>query len=895
MLISGSISGTAYAAEEVAESKKDVEVIEVVAKGFANSLAIALSSKRHATSVVDSILAEDIADFPDQNLADSLQRIPGVAVNRAAGEGRQIVVRGLNATFTQVQLNGMQAQSLSAGDGGLNAKRSFDFNIFASELFNSLAVHKTTSAQLDEGSLGATVALRTARPFDYKENVAAFNYQQSYNDQSEKSTPRASGVVSFKNEDETFGALFSMAYAQRNISNQGVNSGRWEDDKFGDCTACEGATAQERGDSVGNLWHPRFPRMADKTHDQDRTGLTATLQWLPTDSTLITADALYAKVESERNEPFMQAISLARTGATGVQQSNITAMQVDSNDTIYAATIDEVDVRSEYFRANWQSEFTQFNINIEQEITDVFSATLLLGSSQSTVDDTQNTVAYEHFSSNDPRKNGTYADDVSSVTYDYSDILNPTIAYGFDTTNPANWEMSEFRDRIADAESGVDVVNLDFAYEINDDITLSFGVQSKAYAFERTGSRGDQLFDKLEGSDGTACGIAPEVSASNGSVVNYGGQSFFMANESEIARMQASGCWPLAIRSGDNRSVDEDSLSYFVQADFYVELDDMVLRGNAGVRQVKTDVSATGLIDGNEVTVDNSYSDTLPSINLALDVTDDVVLRTSWAEVMSRPNLGNLTQGGSVDPFSTPVDVKYGNPFLQPFRAQAFDISAEWYFAENALLSVAYFKKDIESFPVRDNEIIGWSEVGLPNSVLGAQYDDLKDGKFDVSRIINGEGGDLDGIEIQYQQTLDFLPGPEWVRKFGVLANMSFIDSEVTYGEDRKGPLLFQSKKTSNFTLYWENEVFSARIAMANRGEYQTRNDSSPLKSRFVGDTSFIDMSASYQLTENFKVTFDVLNLTDEPVVQTMDADAQRIIDATGTGTQYGLSVSYKM
>jgi len=894
MLISGTMSAGAYAAEDVTENNKDVEVIEVVAKGFANSLAIALSSKRHATSVVDSILAEDIADFPDQNLADSLQRIPGVAVNRAAGEGRQIVVRGLNATFTQVQLNGMQAQSLSAGDGGLNVKRSFDFNIFASELFNSLAVHKTTSAQLDEGSLGATVALRTARPFDYKENVAAFNYQQSYNDQSEESTPRASGVLSFKNEDDTFGALFSMAYAQRNISNQGVNSGRWEDDKFGDCTACEGATAQERGDSVGNLWHPRFPRMADKSHVQDRTGLTGTIQWLPTDDTLVTVDALYAKVESERNEPFMQAISLARTGSTGVQQSNITAMQVDSNDTIYAATIDEVDVRSEYFRAQWQSEFTQFNINVEQELTDDFSATLLLGTSKSTVDNTENTVAYEHFSSNDSRKNGTYADDTSSVTYDYSDILNPSIAYGFDTANPANWEMSEFRDRVTVAESGVDTAKLDFAYEINDDITLSFGVQAKEFAFEMAGSRGDQLFDKLEGSDGTACGIAPEVSASHGSVVNYGGQSFFMANESEIARMQASGCWPLKVRTGDTRSVDEDSLSYYVQADFYVELDDMVLRANAGVRQVETDVSSTGLIGGGERTINTDYSDTLPSINLALDVTEDVVLRTSWAEVMARPGLGDVTPGGSVTVFGDPA-VNYGNPYLDPFRAQAFDISAEWYFAENALLSIAYFEKDIESFPTTETVMVPWSSIDLPDSALGAQYDDLKDESFEVKSKVNGLGGYLDGIEIQYQQTLDFLPGPDWVRKFGVLANMSFINSDVQYTEERSGPLVGQSDKSSNFTVYWENEVFSARIAMANRGEYFTRVDSNPQKSRMVGDTSFIDMSASYQLTENFKVTFDVLNLTDEPIVQTMDTEAHRIIDAAGTGTQYGLSVSYKM
>ncbi|MGJ8693831.1 MAG: TonB-dependent receptor [Thalassotalea sp.] len=897
MLISGAMSSITYAADETtkqAKAEKEVEVIQVVASSYANSLAIALSAKRQSSGVVDSILAEDIADFPDQNLADSLQRIPGVAVDRAAGEGRTITVRGLNSTFTRVQLNGMPSQSLSAGDGGVNTSRGFDFNIFASELFNSLEVHKTTSAELDEGSLGATVALRTARPFDYNENVAAFNFQEGYNDQSGDMTPRASGVLSFKNDDDSLGALFSLAYAERSISNKGVNSGRWEDDKFGDCTACDGDTAQERGDSVGSLWHPRFPRMADKTHEQERLGLTASLQWTATDSTLITFDALYANVQSERNEPFMQAISLARTGDTGIKQSNITALQVDSNDTMIAATIDEVDVRSEYFIANWESEFTQFSLNVEQDITDNFSASLLVGSSKSVLDNTESTVAYEHFSSNDSRKNINYANNTSSVSYDYSNKLNPDISYGFDTANPANWEMSEFRNRIYDGESTSNTAKVDFLYNLTDDVTISFGINSKDYGYELAGSRADKLFDSLKGDDGTACGISPTVTDTNGAVVNRGGQSFFMANNAEINRMLSSGCWPQAVRAGDTRSVDEEALGYYVQTDFYFELGNMELRGNAGVRKVDTDVSSTGIINDSEVTVKNDYSDTLPSINLALDVTEDVVLRTSWSKVMSRPNLTDLNPGGSVSIFGDAA-VNYGNPFIEPFRADAFDLSAEWYFAEGALLSVAYFEKDIESFPTTQTDTILWAETGLPDSLLGAQVNDLRNAEFEVSRKINGLGGNLDGVEIQYQQTLDFLPGPDWVRKFGVLANMTFVNSEVQYSEERSGPLTGQSDESSNFTLYWEDDAFSARISMANRGEYFTRVDSNPKKSRMVDDATYIDLSTSYQVTENLKLKFEVLNLTNETTVQTMDTEVHRIIDSVETGTTYSVGFSYKM
>ena len=143
----------------------------IIVTGFRASLTAALGAKRRADNgIVDVIVAEDIADFPDQNLAESLQRIPGVAIDRDAGEGRQITVRGLGGDFTRVRLNQLEALATTGGtdsSGGANRSRAFDFNIFASELFSRLTVRKSASAEVDEGSLGATVDLQTARPFDY--------------------------------------------------------------------------------------------------------------------------------------------------------------------------------------------------------------------------------------------------------------------------------------------------------------------------------------------------------------------------------------------------------------------------------------------------------------------------------------------------------------------------------------------------------------------------------------------------------------------------------------------------------------------------------------------------------------------------------------------------------
>ena len=157
---------------------------EVVVTGFRQSLSVALDEKRDAFGAVDVIVSEDIADFPDLNLAESIQRISGVSIERDAGEGKRISVRGLGPQFTRIRINGMEALTTGGGSdnsGGTNRDRSFDFNTFASELFNSITVRKTAAADVEEGSLGATVDLEVARPFDYNGFTFVTGGQLGYN------------------------------------------------------------------------------------------------------------------------------------------------------------------------------------------------------------------------------------------------------------------------------------------------------------------------------------------------------------------------------------------------------------------------------------------------------------------------------------------------------------------------------------------------------------------------------------------------------------------------------------------------------------------------------------------------------------------------------------------
>ena len=221
------------------ESAQQEEIEEVIVTGFRQSLSVALDEKRDAVGAIDAIVAEDIADFPDLNLAESIQRVPGVSIARDAGEGRQISVRGLGPQFTRVRINGMEAMSANGGTdaaGGTNRDRSFDFNTFASELFNSITIRKTSAAETEEGSLGATVDLRSARPFDYDGFTVVTGVQGSYNDITEDLDPRGAFLISDTFADGKFGALLSVAYTERKLLDEGSSTVRWQDSRNSDGT-----------------------------------------------------------------------------------------------------------------------------------------------------------------------------------------------------------------------------------------------------------------------------------------------------------------------------------------------------------------------------------------------------------------------------------------------------------------------------------------------------------------------------------------------------------------------------------------------------------------------------------------------------------------------------------
>jgi iron complex outermembrane receptor protein len=458
-----------------ADNDQATAVEDIVVTGFRGSLAQALNVKRREAGAVDVIVAEDIADFPDQNLAEAIQRIPGVAITRDAGEGRNISVRGLGPDFTRIRINGMEALGTTGGtdsSGGTNRGRGFDFNVFASDLFNSITVRKTASGDTEEGSLGATVDLRAARPFDYKDGLTiAVSGQAGYNDLAKEVNPRGAFLISNTWADGKFGALLSVAYSEREALEEGHSTVRWQGGNIG---------RAGQGQGVINAFTPRLPRYGILEHNQDRLGVTGALQWRPSDVTEVSLDVMYADFSATRFEHFLQAPDFSAGGAAGRNGIIVRDSFVDSNGNMLYGKFDNVDVRSESRYDELSTQFTQVTLNFKHEFNDRFRMDALVGSSKSEHDNPiQTTLLFDKT-------------DSQGYVYDYRENSNlPLISYGFDVNDPSQWRLSQIRMRPQTANNTYDTVQVNTVFDINDRFKLKTGYFFKDYTFATTEQRRD--------------------------------------------------------------------------------------------------------------------------------------------------------------------------------------------------------------------------------------------------------------------------------------------------------------------------------------------------------------------------------------------------------------------
>ena len=970
------LAGAAARAQQAQDKPAAGDDAVVVVTGFRASLNSALNIKKNSDGIVDVIKAEDIAKFPDANLAESLQRVPGVSLTRGdGGEGKQITVRGLNAGFTRVRINGIEgvtATGASDINGSTNRGRGFDFSVFASELFNSLEVRKTSEAATEEGSLGATVDLRTARPFDFKGRTFSLGGQELNNSVSKKTEPRVTALYSdrWKTDAGQFGVLFSGAYSKRTATEEGYEAVELlsASNDGGFCSplgyatqnpassAIKGITAtscgtgvprtsdtaaynsvmsrlDDYGGTVANpaagsgAFAPRIPRYRRSQTQYERSGVTGSFQWRPDTKTELNLDLLGGKFNNSRYDNYIEAISFGRSLAqsNGKPQTSILETHFDGNGSWDYGKFNAVDVRTEGLLDKYSTLFKQHVLSGHHDFSDRFKMDFMTGKSGSDLDEPMRaTVQFDS-----PNANG--------FSFDFRNNRNvPTLNFGIDVANPNNFSFApqeadgtfhgQFVGRYLHTNNTLRTNEIGASFELDDHLTLRSGFSKRQNSWTNVeiGSGGNGL---TLPAGVTVASLSRQISGFGSGLGGSGVPSSWTAVDlNKFLAVYNIECHCSAVPGSEynylgqtNRGVDEGIKALYLMADFKYELGPIPIRGNVGAREAHTDVSSFALVNANgalvPATINNSYRDFLPALNVTATMPHDVLLRFSAGKTVARPEYTDLAPSTTLSSQSQTVTI--GNGMLAPIRAKTADLQAEWYYAKNAMLSAGYFHKDIGTFIQGVSERAVFSSLGLPDSILLGGGCSITGGTpacatlpnttVVVNRKVNTQGGPLNGYELNLQAPFSFLPGA-W-SNFGLLANYTHVDSKITYITRVDNPttaaneqLTTQANFTGlspnahNITLFYEDAKFSARVSAAHRSSYllNVLGDVAGHDFTIVDGSTNVDFSMSYNVTPQLRLSFEGQNMTDAPLRYGRDSQRNDTLLYVHSGRSFVLGLNYK-
>lgn len=848
----------------------------IVVTGIRGSLDRALQLKRETIGVVDAITAEDIGNFPDANIAESLQRITGVAIDRVNGEGRGITVRGLGPEFNTVLLNN---RLLSTEGGG----RSFSFDILSSELITGAEVYKSSEARLQEGGIGSTVILRTARPTDRAGLRFAGSVAGVHDNTSDKVTPVISGVLSHSNEDRTFGVLASLIYDKRISRLSNISTDGWiinqNIDTDGDGVR-DTPAAQGLGVAV-----PRTLNFTSTHNDRERIGGTFAVDYAVSDKLRFELDALYT-----------QQITDTVTNQLGyfTDPARITNARINENRTateftVLPATATAGLASDNILATNPQNARTyQIGLNAEWTVSDTL--TVELDGAHSNTRNNSDQLFYV-VGTRQVGVTPTFVLEGPDGLPTMTNVLAPN-----DLSAPRLHCCSERGGRNSDT---INQASMDITWENGgflDSLRAGFLFTNR--------KKTTQIRESPEPLGCFYCGylaLAPQslfsefnanvlgrnlswLTYDRDALVAYYGtpQAVNQVNSgaTEAARAAARERF-LAVYRGNNNSLDpidrdrgsgtvrENTYSAYVQGEFEADLGLGRFSAMAGARLVHTDVFVTGFsvtlqdVIQNPadptaavpvfsptipVTEQNNYTYLLPTLNFRLDVTDDISVRVAGSRTLTRPTLTRL--GLSQDfVFRPPASstVSGGNPFLRPFLAWNADIGVDYYFSRTSYASVVGFYKKLENF-----------------IVSGQQQEEFFGLPFIANRPFNSEQGEVYGAEFAVQTTFDFLPGP--LSNMGLTANYTLVKSSIRFDPSLSNQTFNVEglSDTANVILFYEDDVFMLRGAYNWRAPFLRQTFGPQSQPEQIVGYSQIDLSTSVKITNNASVFGEVLNLTNE-------------------------------
>lgn len=912
-ILSGTLLATATAgafAQDIAGTKGELEEV-VVTGSYARSLEQAVDIKRDSVGFADAIVATDIADFPEQNLAEALQRMPGVTIERNKGLGSRVNVRSLPSEFTHTSINGLATAS---GSGG----RDVEFDIFASEIIQSVTVKKSPTAADEEGGIAGSVQISTARPFDYRDRQQVVSTEGAYNSISEETDPKFSFLASDTFGD--WGALVSFSRAERTNrtdSNSGIDfrpSSRWLE-KTGSSAWQADQTAEVLERDTGIVIDDRFDgdetsrvvfmnKVGDRAYlnSQEKWGATAALQYQPSDTFGLTFDAMLGSYDNTEDEYDAAAYSASSISAleriheyddTTLSPYGITVL----TDASYAATQHEFLSKEHVYN----TDYSQYSLSLDWRLGDWEIDGLVGYSGAEKLIDSSN-LKHVAYAPSRSRYTDTGGEVIPSDNPDTIDMYNSPDSYLFESYEVNLEDIQD--DKYAAQLDVIKPLQLDFLPALEQ---VQFGMRYTDKSKER--NRGTNTVGGPSADDDSWAGVRTlsdsDLTPVSGLVPGgrYLSESSGAPQWSQISNAYARSTFRYSgfnVEFADDQyyRVDEEVLSLYAMSDFQFNLGRVPVKLNAGVRSVDTSVLSFGYHqvqnpDGSTgytsapVSKEGSYKELLPSFNMTADLSDNLLFRAAASETMMRPALTDIAYKRTV----SVNEFKYfdGNPDLKPTYAEQWEMGLEWYLENGGLLAASYFEKEIEG-------VVRESLTGVVEDVTKYNANGTIDGvyDFDVYQKVNGEGAyDVSGLELIAQFPLGMLH--ESLQGFGVNANYTMLDNSLTGESDLDIPTPPEglADKTYNFTLFYENDIFDARVSYNYKDKYVERieRDMYPVYRDEYGQ---VDMSFGYRITDNVKVTLEGINVANEETTgYTIDPAFPTMYEFSGRRTTLGVRANF--
>lgn len=883
---------------------------EVVVTGIRRSLSAAAELKRDSAIVQDSITSEDLGKFPDSNVAEALQRIPGVSIDRNGGEGRFVTVRGFGPSFNTVLVNGRNFASDNTG-------REFSFDLLAAELISGADVYKSSRANVQEGGIGATVNVKTARPLDLGRFQGLISAKGQYEGNSRAFSPQVFGLLSDTFANGTLGLLAAVSYQRREAQiNFTQNRGYLPGSTVGPAAA----------PLFTNVFAPRNQDAGRDRQSRERLGVNVTGQWRPDPSLTLTLDGLYNRFTVNSD---------VRSLGSWFEPSSYTAATIDSNRTVTSLTTngnaDLIATANNRFTTTWGVGF-----NADWQPTD--KLTVKFDASWSRA-------------ANDAGGRNYFTVIGIPSQYSFREATGggfpSTFGYTADITNPnLGRNHIALRQGVSDAERVLEFrLDTEWKAESGALDAVRFGLLHTRRA------KNSQL---IQTDPNTLCLYCGYLTASPSTLLQpfslgtflgrsgtvptafqtYDPEAYFRFLESPAAaaaQNAALGLPPGTIAAQLARSngfaaapqpssfqVDENNYAGYVDVDFKGTLGGVPWLLNIGARYIHTEVQAAGrqlnLLDLLPVVGDptiynavfanggapiatnarSSYDFFLPSANIRIEITPRIILRLAGSRSLTRPQIQDLAPRTNFDvvrPAS--LNASGGNPALLPYTSNNFDVSAEWYPTRTTTLSAAFFYKSVDNFIVQTRALETFRIANAGNLPVGAGgITGPNEATFSVRRPRNADRATISGVELNVVHTFDYLPGA--LSGFGTQLNATFVTSNAAF-DPNATTVSFALEglgNSQNATVFYQKYGFEARFAY-NRRDRFLQNLVTPGEG---GDPVFrrafdqIDVRASYDILPKVQVFFEGINVLGNVNITTGRFNNQ-VLDFTDTGARYAIGV----